>query len=59
MALLDSVLEVRDASKSTGGGNYLNPSQIEKNQTVRVTILGNKSLGGYECWVTKDGKRCS
>ena len=42
MALLDSVLEVRDASKSTGGGNYLNPSQIEKDQTVRITILGNQ-----------------
>ena len=59
MALLDSVLEVRDASKSTGGGNYLNPSSIDKDQTVRITILGTKSLGGYECWVTKEGKRFS
>ena len=59
MALLDSVLEVRDASKASGGGNYLNPSQIEKDQTVRITILGTKSLGGYECWVTKEGKRFS
>ena len=40
MALLDSVLEVRDASKPTGGGNYLNPSSIDKDQTVRITILG-------------------
>ena len=58
MALLDSVLEVRDASKSTGG-NYLNPSSIDKDQTVRITILGTTSLGGYECWVTKEGKRFS
>ena len=59
MALLDSILEVRDSSKTTGGGNYLNPSSIDKDQTVRVTILGSKSLGGYECWVTKEGKRFS
>ena len=59
MALLDSVLEVRDTSKSGGGGNYLNPSSIDKDQTVRITFLGNKSLGGYECWVTKEGKRFS
>ena len=60
MALLRfSVLEVRDTSKSGGGGNYLNPSSIDKDQTVRITFLGNKSLGGYECWVTKEGKRFS
>ena len=59
MSLLDSVLEVRDSSKTTGGGNYLNPSSIDKDQTVRITFLGNKSLGGYECWVTKEGKRFS
>ena len=64
MSLLDSVLEVRDASKSAGsGGKYLNPSQIEKDQTIRITILepptGQKSLGGDECWVTKEGKRFS
>ena len=62
MALLDSVLEVRDSSKSTGGA-YLNPSSIEKDSTVRITILepptGQKSLGGHECWVTKEGKRFS
>ena len=59
MALLDSVLQVRDTAKSSGGGNYLNPSSIDKDQTVRITILGTESLGGYECWVTKEGKRFS
>ena len=63
MELLDSVLKTRNASKSTGGGNYLNPSSIDKDQTVRITILtprsGQKSLGGFECWVTKEGKRFS
>ena len=59
MALLDSVLEVRISSVAGSGGNYLNPSSIDKDQTVRITFLGNKSLGGYECWVTKEGKRFS
>ena len=60
MALLDSVLEVRDSSKTGGSaGRFLNPSSIDKDQTVRITFLGNKSLGGYECWVTKEGKRFS
>ena len=59
MALLDSVLEVRDTSKTGGGNLYLNPSSIDKDQTVRITFLGNKSLGGYEAWVTKEGKRFS
>ena len=59
MALLDSVLEVRISSVASGGNLYLNPSSIEKDQTVRITFLGNKSLGGYECWVTKEGKRFS
>ena len=59
MQLLDGVMKVRDNSKTSGGGNYLNPSSIDKDQTVRVTILGTKSLGGYECWVTKEGKRFS
>ena len=59
MALLDSVLEVRGAATSGGSNNYLNPSSIEKDQTVRITILGTSSLGGYECWVTKEGKRFS
>ena len=59
MALLDSVMEVRDTSKTGGGNLYLNPSSIDKDQTVRITFLGNKSLGGYEAWVTKEGKRFS
>ena len=64
MNLLESVLEVRDASKSAAStGKYLNPSQIEKDQTIRITILeppsGQKSLGGHECWVTKEGRRFS
>ena len=59
MALLDSVMEVRISSLAGGGGNYLNPSSIDKDQTVRITILGTQSLGGYECWVTKEGKRFS
>ena len=60
MQLLEGVMKVRDASKTGGsGGNYLNPSSIDKDQTVRISILGSKSLGGYECWVTKEGKRFS
>ena len=60
MALLDSVLEVRDTSKSGGGGNYLNPSSIDKGCRRFVSpSLVTTSLGGYECWVTKEGKRFS
>ena len=58
MPLLESIVKVRDSAKTTGGA-YLNPSSIEKDSTVRITLLGDKSLAGYECWVTKDGKRFS
>ena len=59
MALLDSVLEVKNNQKSGTGGNYLNPGSIDKDSQVRITILGTQSLGGYECWVAKEGKRFS
>ena len=58
MPLLETVLKARDSAKTTGGA-YLNPSSIEKDSTVRITLLGDKSLAGYECWVTKEGKRFS
>ena len=59
MALLDSVLEVKNNQKTGSGGNYLNPGSIDKDSQVRITILGTSSLGGYECWVAKEGKRFS
>ena len=59
MALLDSVLEVKNNQKTGSGGNYLNPGSIDKDSQVRITLLGTSSLGGYECWVAKEGKRFS
>ena len=55
MPLLESVVKVRDSAKTTGGA-YLNPSSIEKDSTVRITLLGDKSPG-YE--LGHDGKRFS
>ena len=59
MALLDSVLEVKNNQKTGTGGNYLNPGSIDKDSQARITLLGSSSLGGYECWVAKEGKRFS
>ena len=56
--LLSTVMQVRGTTKSTGGA-YLNPGSIDKDATVRMSILGKKSCAGYECWVTKEGKRFS
>lgn len=59
MALLTNVLEVKNTQKSGTGGNYLNPGSIDKDSQIRITLLGSESLGGYECWVAKEGKRYS
>ena len=59
MALLTNVLEVKNTQKSGTGGNYLNPGSIDKDSQIRITLLGCESLGGYECWVAKEGKRYS
>lgn len=59
MPLLDNVLAVRESAKPVGG-NFLNPSSIDSDTATRITLLGDKSLTGYECWVTNaDGKRQS
>ncbi len=60
MTLLDGALKVHKDKKPASGGGYLNPSSIEAGETTRITILGNQSLGGYECWVSDStGKRKS
>ena len=59
MALLTNVLEVKNTQKSGTGGNYPNPGSIDKDSQIRITLLGSESLGGYECWVAKEGKRYS
>ena len=58
-SLLDNVVQVRGSAKSTGG-NYLNPSSITENDVTRITLLGSKSLTGYEVWgQNSEGKRVS
>jgi len=62
MSLLSDVSAVRTAvtANSGGGGNYLNPSSINEGDTTRITLLGDKSLAGYEVWGTNnEGKRVS
>ena len=52
MSLLSDVSVVRSAvtANAGGGGNYLNPSSINEGDTTRITLLGDKSLAGYEVW---------
>jgi hypothetical protein len=62
MSLLSDVSAVRTAvtANSGGSGNYLNPSSINEGDTTRITLLGDKSLAGYEVWGTNsEGKRVS
>ena len=62
MSLLSDVNEVRGqvTANAGGGGNYLNPSSINEGDTTRITLLGDKSLAGYEVWGTNsEGKRTS
>ena len=62
MSLLSDVAVVRTAvtANAGGGGNYLNPSSINEGDTTRITLLGDKSLAGYEVWGTNsEGKRTS
>ena len=33
-------------AKSSGSGQYLNPSSIGEGEKLRITILGDESLGG-------------
>ena len=62
MSLLSDVSVVRSevTANAGGGGSYLNPSNINEGDTTRITLLGDKSLAGYEVWGTNgDGKRQS
>ena len=58
-SLLSGIIETRGSSKTTGGG-FLNASDIAADQPTRITILGDKSVTGYEVWGTGEGgKRVS
>ena len=62
MSLLSDVSAVRTqvTANAGGGGSYLNPSSINEGDTTRITLLGDKSLAGYEVWGTNsEGKRQS
>lgn len=45
--------ESRKASASTG--NYLNPGSISEGDKIRLSILGDESVSGWEVWVDGNG----
>ena len=59
MPLLSKSIKEGGFAKATGsgGGNYLNPSSISDGEKVRITLLGDDSIDGYECWVDGPEKR--
>ena len=59
MALLDSVLEVKNNQKSGTGGNYLNPGSIDKDSQVRITYPWHPITRRLRVLGTKEGKRFS
>ena len=60
MPLLSKELKENGFAKaSTGGGAYLNPSQINEGDKCRITFLGDDSITGYEVWVEGPEKNIS
>ena len=59
MPLLSKAIKDNGFAKAgAGGGKYLNPSSIGEGDKVRITILGEDSATGYECWCDgPEGKR--
>ena len=51
MPLLSKNIKENGFSKGATGGSYLNPSSITEGDKVRITMLGDNSLDGYQCWV--------
>ena len=51
MPLLTKALKDNGFAKAGGGGgNYLNPGQITPGEKLRITLLGDDSATGFECW---------
>lgn len=60
MPLLSQRIKEGGFAKSSGSGNYLNPSSIGEGEKLRITILGEDSLEGFEAWFdAPGGKRMS
>ena len=51
MPLLSKNIKENGFAKGSAGGSYLNPSSIAEGDKVRITMLGDDSLDGYQCWV--------
>ena len=60
MPLLSQRIKEGGFAKSSGSGSYLNPSAVAEGEKLRITILGEDSLEGWEAWFdAPGGKRAS